>query len=101
MSDAKDLLLAILAMDSYNRGYDEGIKGLGGVGSKIGAATFKQESSTIERSVEVNAGFYAAAYELPGETVISFRGTDDLDLPFSADDMPVEQNQRFVIDIQD
>ncbi len=35
----RNLFLVILAMDSYNRGYGVGIKGLGGVGSGIGDAT--------------------------------------------------------------
>jgi hypothetical protein len=96
--DKRDLLLALLAMDSYNQGYEEGLTH----GSKtIGSATLKDRPEGISISNWQSAGFYAAAYELPGETVISFRGTDDLDLPFSADDMPVEQNRRFVIDRQD
>ena len=36
MAISKDLLLAILSMDSYNRGYNQGINGLGGVGASIG-----------------------------------------------------------------
>ncbi|MDP8998415.1 MAG: hypothetical protein M3O03_15655 [Pseudomonadota bacterium] len=43
MTTPKDLLLAILAMDSYNRGYGAGLgntpDGLGSSGSKIGEAT--------------------------------------------------------------
>ncbi|WP_143523841.1 hypothetical protein [Rhizobium rhizosphaerae] len=52
MTVSNDLLMAILAMDSYNRGYNPGIDdgisesegqadGLGGAGSKIGNATVK------------------------------------------------------------
>ena len=80
------LMMAILAMDSYNRGYDEGITELGGLGTKIGNATIIDESDILDNSAGVNAGFYAVAYNvggtmvegvLPGgETVISYRGTD-------------------------
>ncbi len=90
-SDKHDLLLAILAMDSYNRGYGAGLAdgegeltvdgfdadGLGGIGSKIGDATFLKQSDSKLDSPEVAAGFYAAAYQLPdGEVVISYRGTE-------------------------
>lgn len=73
---ASNELLAVLSMDSYNRGYGEGIVGLGGLNSQIGSATLVDESDIAENSVGVNAGFYAAAYEVDGEIVISFRGTD-------------------------
>jgi hypothetical protein len=77
MSDSRDLLLAILAMDSYNREYDEGIVI---EGDKIGSATFKNhKQSDVSEIIYTDwksFGFYAAAYELPGETVMSFRGTD-------------------------
>ena len=76
MSDQRDLLLAILAMDSYNREYDEGIKGLGGSGSKIGEAELKKLDDSIDIDSWKSFGFYAAAYELPGETVMSVCGTD-------------------------
>lgn len=33
MSTSKELFLSILSMDAYNRGYGEGISGLGGEGS--------------------------------------------------------------------
>jgi hypothetical protein len=39
MTVSDDLLLAILAMDSYNRGYEPGISGLGEAGRKFGGAT--------------------------------------------------------------
>lgn len=72
-----DFLLAILAMDSYDREYDEGIVI---EGDKIGSATFKTYDDVgVTSDIFTNwqsAGFYAAAYELPGETVMSFRGTD-------------------------
>jgi len=71
---------AILAMDSYNRGYDNKFTndsvGLGDVGSEIGNAIVTQESDKIEKSPSVNASFYAVAYNYNGETIISYRGTD-------------------------
>lgn len=39
MTISKDLFLAILAMDSYNRGYNEGISGLGGINTSITSIT--------------------------------------------------------------
>ena len=76
MTVSKELLYAILAMDSYNRGYDEGITGLGAIGSSIGGAILVQQSDTQEGKPGVAAGFYAAAYDVDGAVVISYRGTD-------------------------
>jgi hypothetical protein len=39
MTVSKDLMLALLSLDSYNRGYGAGIEGLGGAGAQIGNAT--------------------------------------------------------------
>lgn len=45
------LMKAILAMDSYNRGYDAGlgdaVNGLGGVGSYLGKAQITDQSNTL------------------------------------------------------
>ncbi len=38
MAISDELMRAILAMDSYNRGYNEGVLGLGGTGSLLGSA---------------------------------------------------------------
>jgi hypothetical protein len=74
MPTSKNMLLSILAMDSYNRGYRPGIEGLGDAGSKVGAATML---STPVTSAHISANFYASAYSLDGGgKVISFRGTD-------------------------
>ncbi|WP_447971532.1 hypothetical protein [Nitrospira sp. M1] len=84
----KDLFLAILSMDSYNRGYNAGIEGLSDeIGTQIGTATISGRSNSNVNSSEVNAGFYAVAYEWTNpetglsETIISYRGTDNLLLP--------------------
>lgn len=36
MTISPELTYAILSLDSYNRGYDPGVEGLGGIGSSIG-----------------------------------------------------------------
>lgn len=77
----KDLFLAILSMDSYNRGYGAGINdsanndqdGLGVSNAVIGSATISFDIST---QAAQNAGFYAAAYSWNNQTVISYRGTN-------------------------
>ena len=74
----KDLLLSILAMDSYNRGYDEGIEGLGGLQSQVSAATLVDQSNVSDTSEEVKASFYAAAYTVGSEIVIAYRGSVEL-----------------------
>jgi len=92
----KDLFLAILAMDSYNRGSGAGINdggsgdtdGLGASG-QIGTATINFDSGVLTSGgvrLDEPAGFYAVAYTMsggstieglaPGTTVISYRGTD-------------------------
>jgi len=71
-----DLMYAILAMDSYNRGYGAGINGLdvsGILGNYAIRAANPQEQWGWQ-----SAGFYALAYEhaATGEVVISYRGTN-------------------------
>ena len=79
MTLSNDLFLAILSMDSYNRGYDAGITGLGGEGARIGAATIAKDAEQLLSAWEAQAaGVYAVAYQWNGETVISYRGTDTL-----------------------
>ena len=84
MTTNKDLLLAILSMDSYNRGYGQGIKDLPDTG-RLGNALIKtRESSGIDDTEFADweaAGFYAIAYDMTGvagfgadERVISYRG---------------------------
>lgn len=79
MTISNDIMLSILAMDSYNRGYGEGVTGLGGLGSKIGNATIITDSETVQETATDGEAlnFYAIAYDYGGETVISYRGTDD------------------------
>ncbi len=100
MTISKDLFLAILAMDSYNRGYGAGIEdpaatggGLGVTGStkayKVGNATIKDVDLPTGSQ---DAGFYAISYKLDetvgtgtdvlakDTTIISYRGTDDFNI---------------------
>jgi hypothetical protein len=89
MTVSRDLFLAILAMDAYNRGYDAGIAtgesgsaitGLGDASdgtATIGTATvsFNLLDAEISQAAQ-SAGFYALAYDTDFGTVVSYRGTD-------------------------
>jgi hypothetical protein len=91
MTMNRDLFLAILSMDSYNRGYGQGISGLAESGS-IGNATitrrvdiYGNNSDAVFQTWQA-ASFYALAYDLTGSgiagltgTVIAYRGSDYLD----------------------
>ena len=78
MSISSELMNAILAMDSYNRGYNPGISGLGGEGSAIGTATVKKDATQLlDAGVAEAAGFYAVAYQWNDDSIISYRGTDN------------------------
>jgi hypothetical protein len=68
----KDLFMAILSMDSYNRGYGAGITLPDS--PKIGNATIINTGPASD--AWVTAGFYAAAYETDYGNVISYRGTN-------------------------
>ena len=68
-----DILLAILSMDAYNRGYNQSMVV---PGNQIGTATFDDDLGDAAAQA---ADFYAVSYDLGGgEKVISFRGTDNL-----------------------
>ncbi len=95
MQITEELFLAILSMDAYNRGYGAGIEdgipgvdgeldGLGEAGHRIGDATVKDVDLP---SGSEAAGFYAVAYEWNGQTVISYRGTDNYGVTDSASDV--------------
>jgi hypothetical protein len=79
MTMTPELLFAILAMDSYNRGYDPGIAGLSdATGTQVGPASIKHnlEDFDLDQSA-IAAGFYAISYDTPYGVVISYRGTDN------------------------
>ena len=80
MTISPDLFFAIVSLDSYNRGYDPGVVGLGGLLSEIGDVVLLTDSETLPETSGVGeaASFYAAAYQdSSGNIVISYRGTDD------------------------
>jgi len=87
MADAptsRDLFLAILAMDSYNRGYDRGIDKNGTKlveGGALGNATFLSDAND-SNGIAKAAGFYAIAYNWNGEKIVAYRGTDKLSPSF-------------------
>jgi hypothetical protein len=96
MKTSKDLFLAILSLDSYNRGYGVNINGLD-AGGLIGNATIREAEDGEQYGREA-AGFYAIAYELPAGyveglsgTVISYRGTnfDSDGLPYATASSPL------------
>lgn len=91
----KELLLSILAMDAYNRGYGAGLRDQGaedpdglGEGGAIGRVTMLRRdqlgASITDYAAWQSTGFYAIAYELTeavgdltkGTMIISIRGTD-------------------------
>ena len=88
MTISPELFMAILSMDSYNRGYNPGISdgehvendvdlGLGdAVDTLVGNARIISRVSSDPNGEAQAAGFYALAYQWNGETVISYRGTD-------------------------
>lgn len=77
-----DVFLSLLALDSYNRGYGQNVllnagdstSGQDEAGRQIGNATILNVDLP---SGSVAAGFYAIAYDWNGQTIISYRGTDE------------------------
>jgi hypothetical protein len=82
-----DLMRAVLAMDAYSRGYDQGLLLEPSGEYDIGKMSIIAQSDTLAGSFGVNIGFYAAAYQGDGETIISFRGTDDFGTGLLTKDM--------------
>ena len=74
-----DLIYAILAMDSYNRGYGSGINGLAqSAGTKVGIWNITKNTDDSQvQGPAFTAGFYALAYQNAADVVISYRGTDN------------------------
>jgi len=73
----RDLFLSLLALDSYNRGYEAGL--ILDPSAMIGTATIGEDAETLLTPGSAQtASFYAIAYNWNGETIISYRGTDNL-----------------------
>lgn len=101
MTISKDLFLSILSMDAYNRGYNPGIAGLAGPGTRIGNAVISDQSDVDEGTPGVTASFYAISYTLTaavgvtngtiaeGTTIISYRGTDQIGAELVPVDLPI------------
>ena len=102
MSISKDLFLAILAMDSYNRGYGAGITGLSEVSdgtTKIGTATVSKNIQDAGISAEAQAaGFYAISYDTEYGKVISYRGTDKAGSVLPSGGIPGNADELFFTD---
>jgi hypothetical protein len=73
MAVSNDLMLALLSMDSYNRGYGAGINL---TGNQLGNATLKATPTNVDVSAWEAVGFFAQSYTWNGKTVISYRGTN-------------------------
>lgn len=71
----RDVFLSLLAMDSYNRRYNQGLANVPNM-SSIGTAAYLKDSVAELGASSANSGFYAIAYNWNGEKVISYRGTD-------------------------
>lgn len=74
------LMRAIMSLDAYNRGYNAGIDL---TENRLGTAYVINDSKDLgflpntDIRKDINAGFYAVAYSYEGETIISYRGTDE------------------------
>jgi hypothetical protein len=74
----KELMMAVLAMDAYNRGYDPGLVIDNNLQTRgVGSATFDRESDVNIGTLGRSESFYAVSYTWNGEKIISFRGTDN------------------------
>jgi hypothetical protein len=86
VSGLNEVQLAALALDSYQRGYFAGMPDLGGAQSGLGVqqglavagGTLIATANVLGIPEIVLADFYATAYLIDGEIVISYRGSDDL-----------------------
>ncbi len=75
-----ELYMALLSMDSYNRGYGQrlDVVAAGASNTQIGNATIGTDALP---SGAISAGFFAQSYTLNGQKIISYRGTDQVITP--------------------
>ena len=74
----RDLMMSVLTMDSYNRGYNSSITVPGlseNKNTQIGRALVYDNKGDLAAQA---ANFYAIAYTYNGEKIISYRGTDNI-----------------------
>jgi Ca2+-binding RTX toxin-like protein len=77
MAVSNELYYAVLAMDAYNRvNRVSDPLAFAVPGTIVGFARLRTEALESLPSGYENAGFFATAYDLEGEVVISYRGTD-------------------------
>lgn len=94
MPVSRELFLAVLSMDAYNRGYDESVGTLSNSqGARLGKAVILSDADD-RQGVSRASGFYALAYDMSavsgfgiGERVIAYRGTDDVNPLSSGQDL--------------
>lgn len=72
-----EVFLSILAMDSYNRGYGQNVGGLSNTGQIGQASIIKLPNAASVQSAWQSTAFHAIAYSWNGQTVRSYRGTND------------------------
>ena len=72
-----DLIYALLAMDSYNRGYGSGIADLDPTGN-FGNWSILTTAVVEYGQDAIDAGFYAIAYQNGDDIVISYRAIRQL-----------------------
>lgn len=97
MTALYDYELAALALDSYQRGYFAGMAdpnntndGLGSdPGTVVADGTVIATASILGDGLIVAADFYAVAYRIGDEIVISYRGSDHLNWPTGWNDVSI------------
>lgn len=75
----REFFISLLAMDVYNRDYNAGVE-TRHAPAGLGNAIISKDSSILVSNgqrIDQPAGFYAIAYDWNGQTVLSYRGTDD------------------------
>jgi Protein of unknown function (DUF2974) len=79
MAISQKLFLSILSMGSYNRGFQPGLNltAYGASATQIGLATLGLASDPDPNGAEALSGFSAQSYLWNGQTIISYRGTEN------------------------
>ncbi|MGB3165489.1 MAG: DUF11 domain-containing protein, partial [Alteraurantiacibacter sp.] len=71
-----EIWLALLAMDSYNRGYEAGVDLDGDQIGHIDIGITSDDTGVLPDGYNSTIGFFASSYEVDGQKIISYRGTD-------------------------